>query len=149
MNEDDSPYSSVPESSLVAIIDAPKAIITTAVSIAAPFDTEPDVKKMVITSISMGNLPLHGMNPLVIIAMSLTLRASIILNPTTPAALHPSHLHMVRACLPQVLQHLKQRSRSKAMRGKKPQSSSSVKRGKNIAIGGSITDTTHATTLYM
>ena len=65
-------------------------------------------------------------------------------HPTTPAALHPKPIHIVSACLPHASQRLKAPSKLNAMRGRKPASSSIVNSGKNIAIGGSITLTTHA-----
>lgn len=40
-------------------------------------------------------------------------------------------------------------SKLNAILGKKPKSSNNVNNGKNIAIGGSITDTTHAKVLYI
>ena len=53
---------------------------------------------------------------------------------------------MVSACFPQARALQKGLSRLKAMRGRYPRSSRSVKRGKKIAIGGSITDTTQDNT---
>lgn len=55
--------------------------------------------------------------------------------------------HIVRACFPQVPAFLKGLSRLNAILGRYPESSKSVNKGKKIAIGGSITDTTHASTL--
>ena len=49
----------------------------------------------VATVIKNGNLPLHGTNAFVNIAINLSLGESIILHPTTPAALHPNPMHMV------------------------------------------------------
>lgn len=57
--------------------------------------------------------------------------------------------HMVSACFPHAPQRRKCLSRLKATRGRYPESSRRVNNGKNIAIGGSITDTTQARTLYM
>ena len=57
-------------------------------------------------------------------------------------------MQVVRACFPQAWQPLKQRSRLKATRGRYPRSSRRVKSGKNMAMGGSITEITHANTLY-
>ncbi len=56
---------------------------------------------------------------------------------------------MVNAFLPQEPHFLKLLSKLNAIRGKYPKSSNNVNIGKNIAIGGSITATTHARTLYM
>lgn len=54
-------------------------------------------------------------------------------------------MHMVSACLPEVHAHLKHLSKLKAILGKKPKSSKIVNNGKNIAIGGNITETTQVT----
>jgi DNA topoisomerase-3 len=67
----------------------------------------------------------------------------------TPAALQPNPMHMVSACLPWAQAFLKKRSRLKATLGKYPRSSNKVNKGKKIAIGGSITDTTQAKPLYI
>lgn len=64
--------------------------------------------------------------------------------PVTPTALQPSPMHIVSPCLPHAPQRRKQPSREKAIRGKNPASSNSENKGKKIAIGGSMTDTTHA-----
>lgn len=102
-----------------------------------------------IIAISIGNLPLHGVNTFVSIAISFSFLDSIILHPITPQALHPYPIHMVNDCLPCAPHFLNILSMLNAILGKKPRSSSNVNRGKNIAIGGSITDITHATTLYI
>ena len=86
---------------------------------------------------------------LVKIAISLSLGELIILQPITPAALQPNPMHMVSACFPEVQAFLNSESRLNAIRGKMPISSRIVNRGKNIAIGGSITATTQATVLYI
>lgn len=67
----------------------------------------------------------------------------MILQPTTPAALHPNPIHIVIICLPVQQHFLKKPSILKAILGKYPKSSKNVKRGKNIAMGGSITETIH------
>ena len=54
----------------------------------------PPVKNMVIIAIKVGNLPLHGMKLLVMIAISRSLLESIILAPVTPTALHPNPMQM-------------------------------------------------------
>ena len=102
---------------------------------------------MEISVIIVGNRPLHGTKLFVSIASNLSRGESIILHPTTPAALQPNPMHIVRACFPHALQHLNGLSRLNAIRGKNPKSSNSVNNGKNIAIGGSITETTQATVL--
>ena len=68
----------------------------------APFTNELEVtaKKADAIAIIVGNLPLHGMKLLVIIAISLSQGESIILHPITPAALHPSPMHIERHCFP-------------------------------------------------
>lgn len=50
--------------------------------------------------IKNGKRPLQGTNAFVRIAISFSLGESIILVPTTPAALQPNPMHMVRACFP-------------------------------------------------
>ena len=50
-----------------------------------------------------GNRPLQGTKLLVRMAMSRSRGESMIRQPTTPAALQPKPMHMVRACLPQAL----------------------------------------------
>lgn len=55
---------------------------------------------MVAIQIKNGNLPLHGIKLFVRIDTSFSLGESIILHPTTPAALQPSPMHMVSACFP-------------------------------------------------
>ena len=105
-------------------------------------------KNMVIIAIIIGNLPLHGTKELVRIAINLSLFESIIRHPVTPTALQPNPIHIVRACLPQALHFLKNLSKLKAILGRYPKSSNIVNNGKNIAIGGSITDTTQARTRY-
>lgn len=49
---------------------------------------------MVAIQIKNGNLPLHGIKLFVRIDTSFSLGESIILHPTTPAALQPSPMHM-------------------------------------------------------
>ena len=83
------------------------------------------------------------------IAINLSLGELIILHPITPAALHPNPIHMVRACLPQEQHFLKHLSKLNAILGKYPKSSSKVNIGKNIAIGGNITDITQAKVTYI
>lgn len=92
---------------------------------------------------------MQGTKQLVIIAISLSLGESIILAPTTPAALQPNPIHIVSACFPEVHAFLKNPSKLKAILGKYPKSSKIVNKGKNIAIGGSITAVTQASVLYM
>ena len=64
-------------------------------------------KNMDIMEIIVGKRPLQGTKLLVSIAIIRSLGESMILQPTTPAALQPNHIHMVSACFPQVLAFLK------------------------------------------
>ena len=52
--------------------------------------------------ISKGNLPLHGTNAFVSIEIIFSLGESIILHPTTPAALQPKPIHIVNACFSRI-----------------------------------------------
>ena len=93
------------------------------VSIIAPAaefmgDIRLNVKKAVIMLISIGNLPLQGTNEFVKIATSLSLFESIIRHPTTPAALQPKPIHIVKACFPQAPHFLKIPSRLKEILGR-------------------------------
>ena len=85
---------------------------------------------------------------MVSIAINFSLGEPIIRHPTTPAALQPNPMHMVNACFPEEHTVLKSESKLKAILGKNPKSSKIVKRGKKIAIGGSITAITQVTVLY-
>lgn len=58
-------------------------------------------------------------------------------------------MHIVNACFPEVQHFLKHLSKLKAILGKYPKSSKKVNKGKNIAIGGSITETTQVKVLYI
>ena len=93
----------------------------------------------------VGKRPLQGTKALVRIAMSRSRGLWVIRQPMMPQALHPSPMHMVRACRPCAPARWKKWSRLKATRGRYPASSSKVNRGKKMAMGGSITDTTQAT----
>ena len=99
----------------VAVKVANIHIVSTAVRTNAQFicpNTEfPAAKNILATDIRIGNFPLHGMNEFVSMASMRSLGESIILHPTTPAALHPNPIHIVRACFPQALHFLKGRSR--------------------------------------
>ena len=64
-------------------------------------------KNMDIMEIIVGKRPLQGTKLLVSIEIISSLGESMILQHTTPAALQPNHIHMVRACFPQVLAFLK------------------------------------------
>ena len=99
-------------------------------------------KKMVISDIMVGKRPLQGTKLLVKIAINRSRGESMILQPITPQALQPNPIQMVRLCLPQAWQDLKNLSRLNATRGKYPTSSNKVNNGKKIAIGGSMTEIT-------
>ncbi len=64
-------------------------------------------KNMDIMEIIVGKRPLQGTKLLVSIAIIRSLGESMILQPTTPAALQPNPIHIVSACFPQVLAFLK------------------------------------------
>lgn len=74
-------------------------IIISKTDIVAAMDEKAPVKKLPIKIIAIviknGNLPLHGMKLFVSIDINFSLGESIILQPTTPAALQPSPMHMV------------------------------------------------------
>ena len=75
-------------------------------------------KKMADTVIIAGKRPLHGMKLLVRIAISRSRFESMMRAPTTPAALQPSPIHIVSACLPHALHLENMPSRLKATRGR-------------------------------
>ena len=60
------------------------------------------VKNIVRMLSKAGNLPLHGMNTFVKMAISLSLGLSMIREVATPTALHPNPIAIVGACFPQV-----------------------------------------------
>ena len=108
-----------------------------------------ELKKIVEMVIKVGKRPLQGTKLFVKIARSLSRGESIILQPITPAALQPNPMHIVKHCLPWQQAFLNKWSKLKATLGRYPKSSSKVNKGKNMAIGGSITDITHARVLYI
>ena len=83
-----------------------------------PIKPDAVTKNIEIIAIIAGNLPLQGTKLFVIIAKSRSRGESIILHPTTPAALQPNPIHIVSACFPQLLQHLKGLSRLYAILGR-------------------------------
>ena len=121
--------------SAVATLDTKELVIT-------------ELKNIVDIAIKVGKRPLQGTKLFVSIAISLSLGESIILQPITPAALHPNPIHIVKHCFPCAQAFLNRWSKLNATLGKYPKSSSRVNNGKNIAIGGSITEITHANVLY-
>lgn len=99
IKEDAIPFSIVPERILDTknVINTPRTItkVNNTADAAYWYEAEtPVIKNIVIMAISVGNLPLHGTKLLVIIAIRRSLGESIILHPTTPAALHPNPMHM-------------------------------------------------------
>lgn len=62
---------------------------------------------IVAIQIKNGNLPLHGTKAFVKMDINFSLGESIILVPTTPAALQPSPIHIVNACFPRTTCFLK------------------------------------------
>ena len=89
------PSKITPNTVIVAIMEEPMSDDSTLF----PLITAPAIKMLAIV-IKNGNLPLQGINAFVSIAISFSLGESIILQPVTPAALHPNPMHIVRACLP-------------------------------------------------
>ena len=124
----------------------PRRVRADSVDDANLFD-DAETRKIEIIAISVGNLPLHGENTLVRIAISFSFFDWIILQPITPQALQPYPIHIVRDCFPWAPHFLNTLSMLNAILGRYPKSSKRVNKGKNIAIGGSITEITHATTL--
>ena len=100
--------------------------------------------KIVPSMINVGKRPLHGTKLFVRIATSRSRGESMIRVAITPAALQPNPIAIVSACLPWAPARRNRKSRLKATRGRYPRSSNIVNSGKKIAIGGSITLTTHA-----
>ena len=148
MNDDGNPFNIVFDS----IFDTIKVMIIDKIINPVNSNVEEmlDVaKKIVINVIIVGNFPLHGTKEFVNIAINLSLLVSIILEPTTPHELQPKPIHIVKDCFPCAHAFLNSLSILNAILGKKPESSNNVKRGKNIAIGGSITDTTQERVLYI
>ena len=129
----------------------PSRIRSTTEIVATTDETELAKKlpiKMVASVIKNGNLPLQGTKLFVKTAIKRSRGESIILHPTTPAALQPNPIHIVRACFPEVQHFLKHLSKLKAILGRYPKSSKKVNKGKKIAIGGSITAITQDNVVY-
>ena len=74
--------------------------------------------KMDAMRICVGQRPLHREKLFVMMAMSRSRGLSMTRVATTPAALHPKPMHMVRACLPWAPAFRKSASRLKATRGR-------------------------------
>ena len=115
-------------------------------------DIRPNVlpaRNIIIIAIRVEKRPLQGIKLLVIIAINLSCFDSIILHPVTPQALQPIPIAIVRLCFPCAPHFEKNLSRLNAILGKYPKSSIIEKRGKKIAIGGNITETTHVRVVYI
>ena len=88
---------------IISVSNIPKTIIksTANVEIAVLYTPVkyPPIK-IVEIAIKNGNLPLQGIKLFVKIPINFSLFESIILHPTTPAALQPSPIHIVNACFP-------------------------------------------------
>ena len=112
------PRSSVAERSPVAANVSSTAPAITPVSSSAGTKAPPAAKNIVISAISAGKRPLQGIKAFVSIASSRSRGESMMRQPTTPAALQPSPMHIVSACLPQAWQRLNGRSRLYATRGR-------------------------------
>ena len=149
MNDDGTPFNMVIDRSfdVIKVAAIPNSIIQVKMN-ALSKDSKPEkalpTKNIVITDIKSGKRPLHGTKLFVRIPIILSLGESIILHPIIPHALHPNPMHIVKACFPCAPDFLNILSILNAARGRYPISSRKVNKGKNIAIGGSITDTTHA-----
>ena len=74
--------------------------------------------KMDATRICVGQRPLHSEKLLVMMAMSRSRGLSMMRVDTTPAALHPKPMHIVRACLPWAPARRNSESRLNATRGR-------------------------------
>ena len=151
VNDDGIPFKTVLERSFVTskVKTTLKRIMAVKINAELTEETNPTdepIRNMDIREMSNGNLPLQGTKLFVSKARFLSLGESIIRQPTTPAALHPNPMHIVKDCFPHAEHFLNGLSRLYAILGKYPESSRSVKRGKKMAMGGSMTDTTEAST---
>ena len=133
-----SPRNRVSDSTFERISDAATPMRSTA-KMHSPALTE---EEYIIPTQAMiiGSRPLHGVSEFVIIAIRLSRGESIILHPTTPTELQPSPISIVSDCFPHTPHFSKVLSSTNAARGRYPMSSSRVNSGKNITIGGSMTE---------
>ena len=109
VKEEGTPRSSVRESSFVIpkVAKIPSRIMPVSMSAERterPAPPAVPTKKMRIRLTRVGNRPLQGTKLLVRIASSRSRGESMMRQPTTPAALQPNPMQMVRACLPQAPQ---------------------------------------------
>ena len=77
------------------------AISSRAESAEAPKPPALAIKNMVIMEISMGSRPLQGTKLFVRMAIRRSRGESMIRHPTTPAALQPNPISVVKDCFPQ------------------------------------------------
>ena len=123
MKEEGTPFRMVFErrretSRVIRIPSRITAVSSTAESREVPNPALAPMKNMVMMAMRVGNRPLQGTKLLVMVAIRRSLGESMIRQPTTPAALQPKPIAMVRACLPQVQAFLKYLSRLNATRGR-------------------------------
>ena len=95
------PFSIVEDKSFVAPKEEATANINRMDSIRALRKELSAAKKTLSKAISIGNRPLQGIKLFVSIASIFSRGESMILHPTTPTALHPMPIVMVKACFPQ------------------------------------------------
>ncbi len=110
MKAEGMPFRSVTESSQVtaSVMPIPRRIIRVSSSAQRKEDQRPldiPAKKIAISAIRVGNLPLQGTKLLVRMARRRSLSESMIRQPVTPAALQPNPMAMHSACFPQAWQH--------------------------------------------
>ena len=106
MKDEGCPFKSVFERILetINVNKIPKMIIPVKINTLKKEENNPacePTKNIVMRAISVGNLPLHGTNTLVKMAINRSLGESMILHPVTPQALQPNPIHIVSACFPQ------------------------------------------------
>ena len=85
-------------------------------------------KNIVISAISIGNLPLQGIKLFVTVAISLSLGDSIMRQPVTPQALQPIPIAIVRPCLPCAPHFEKNLSRLNAVNSQSPLSAQTAEK---------------------
>ena len=117
MKEEGIPFSTVADKRRVAMKVSPTPSNITPVSSRAERTEAPSppavpTKNMVRMAIRVGKRPLQGTKLLVSTASSRSRGESMIRQPTTPAALQPKPMAVVRACFPQAPQERKGLSRS-------------------------------------
>ena len=104
--------------SVIAVAIISSSRIINAVKMCVKLPSTDAAKKMVLRVISVGMRPLQGMKLFVSIAMLRSLLDDIIRHPTTPQALQPNPISIVRACFPLVPEFLNIPSRLNATLGR-------------------------------